>query len=120
MAIELTEMAGRVRDSLDDNLPGGTRTWTRGLAAGSLLTGAVLPHLQRRWRRNPLQRQVQPQRRTLLRLGRVAAPELGVELEHGFPRLFGVRTLGLFDRLNESVSKIINVLVHHKSSHSII
>ena len=42
MAFELTEMAERVRDSLDDNLPGGTRAWTRGLAAGSLLTGAVL------------------------------------------------------------------------------
>ena len=42
MAIELTEIAGRVRDSLDDNLPGGTSAWTRGLAAGSLLTGAVL------------------------------------------------------------------------------
>lgn len=42
MAIELTEMAGRVKDSLDENLPGGTRSWTRGLAAGSLLTGAVL------------------------------------------------------------------------------
>jgi hypothetical protein len=42
MAIEMTEMAGRLRDSLDDNLPGGTAAWTRGLAAGSLLTGAVL------------------------------------------------------------------------------
>jgi hypothetical protein len=42
MASELSEMAGRLRDSLDDNLPGGARAWTRGLAAGSLLTGAVL------------------------------------------------------------------------------
>jgi len=42
MAIELSEVAGRVRDSLDDNLPGGAAAWTRGLAAGSLLTGAVL------------------------------------------------------------------------------
>jgi hypothetical protein len=42
MAIELSEVAERLRDSLDDNLPGGTRAWTRGLAAGSLLTGAVL------------------------------------------------------------------------------
>lgn len=41
MAIELDKMAGKVKDSLDD-LPGGTRNWTRGLAAGSLLTGAVL------------------------------------------------------------------------------
>ena len=42
MAIELSEVAGRVRDSLDENLPGGSAAWTRGLAAGSLLTGAVL------------------------------------------------------------------------------
>jgi hypothetical protein len=42
MAIELSEVAGRVRDSLDENLPGGAAAWTRGLAAGSLLTGAVL------------------------------------------------------------------------------
>ncbi|HEX6497300.1 MAG TPA: hypothetical protein VF018_17575 [Acidobacteriaceae bacterium] len=42
MAIELSEMAERLRDSLDDNLPGGSKAWTRGLAAGSLLTGAVL------------------------------------------------------------------------------
>jgi hypothetical protein len=42
MARELNKMAGRLRDSLDDNLPGGTTAWTRGLAAGSLLTGAVL------------------------------------------------------------------------------
>jgi hypothetical protein len=42
MASELAEMAERLRDSLDDNLPGGTHAWTRGLAAGSLLTGAVL------------------------------------------------------------------------------
>jgi len=42
MAKEMNKMAGRLRDSLDDNLPGGTRAWTRGLAAGSLLTGAVL------------------------------------------------------------------------------
>jgi hypothetical protein len=42
MAIELSEMAGRLRDSLDDTLPGGASAWTRGLAAGTLLTGAVL------------------------------------------------------------------------------
>jgi hypothetical protein len=42
MAIELSEVAERVRDSLDENLPGGSAAWTRGLAAGSLLTGAVL------------------------------------------------------------------------------
>src|ERR1700754_2030288 len=42
MASDLSKMAGRLRDSLDDNLPGGTSAWTRGLAAGSLLTGAVL------------------------------------------------------------------------------
>src|SRR6201985_1193136 len=42
MASDLSKMAGRLRDSLDDTLPGGTRAWTRGLAAGSLLTGAVL------------------------------------------------------------------------------
>lgn len=42
MTIELSELAERVRDSLDDALPGGTSAWTRGLAAGSLLTGAVL------------------------------------------------------------------------------
>jgi hypothetical protein len=42
MARELNKMAGRLRDTLDDNLPGGTGAWTRGLAAGSLLTGAVL------------------------------------------------------------------------------
>ena len=42
MAIELTEVAGNVKNRLEENLPGGTRTWTRGLAAGSLLTGAVL------------------------------------------------------------------------------
>jgi hypothetical protein len=42
MARELNKMAGRLRDTLDDNLPGGTSAWTRGLAAGSLLTGAVL------------------------------------------------------------------------------
>src|ERR1700748_3130881 len=42
MASDLSKMAGRLRDSLDDNLPGGTIAWTRGLAAGSLLTGAVL------------------------------------------------------------------------------
>ena len=42
MASELNKMAARLRDSLDDNLPGGASAWTRGLAAGSLLTGAVL------------------------------------------------------------------------------
>jgi hypothetical protein len=42
MASELADMAERFRDSLDDNLPGGAKAWTRGLAAGSLLTGAVL------------------------------------------------------------------------------
>ncbi len=42
MAIELTEVGGKVKHTLDENLPGGTRNWTRGLAAGSLLTGAVL------------------------------------------------------------------------------
>jgi len=42
MASELAEIAERLKDSLDDNLPGGTSVWTRGLAAGSLLTGAVL------------------------------------------------------------------------------
>jgi hypothetical protein len=42
MASELAKMAERLRDSLDDNLPGGAKAWTRGLAAGSLLTGAVL------------------------------------------------------------------------------
>jgi hypothetical protein len=42
MAFELADVAERLRDSLDDNLPGGARAWTRGLAAGSLLTGAVL------------------------------------------------------------------------------
>jgi hypothetical protein len=42
MASELNKMAGRLRDSLDDNLPGGTGAWARGIAAGSLLTGAVL------------------------------------------------------------------------------
>lgn len=42
MAKELSKMAERLRDSLDDTLPGGTNAWTRGLAAGSLLTGAVL------------------------------------------------------------------------------
>jgi hypothetical protein len=42
MARELNKMAGRLRDTLDDNLPGGASAWSRGLAAGSLLTGAVL------------------------------------------------------------------------------
>lgn len=42
MAIEFSDLAERVRDSLDENLPGGASAWTRGLAAGSLLTGAVL------------------------------------------------------------------------------
>jgi hypothetical protein len=42
MARELNKMAERLRDTLDDNLPGGTSAWMRGLAAGSLLTGAVL------------------------------------------------------------------------------
>jgi hypothetical protein len=42
MSIALSGVAGRVKDALDDNLPGGTSSWTRGLAAGSLLTGAVL------------------------------------------------------------------------------
>jgi hypothetical protein len=42
MASEFNKMAERLRDSLDDNLPGGASAWTRGLAAGSLLTGAVL------------------------------------------------------------------------------
>lgn len=42
MAIELTETSKRLRATLDDNLPGGTRNWTRGLAAGALITGAVL------------------------------------------------------------------------------
>jgi hypothetical protein len=42
MARELNKMVRRLRDSLDDNLPGGTSAWTRGLAAGSLITGAVL------------------------------------------------------------------------------
>ncbi len=42
MASEMAKMAERLRDSLDDNLPGGAKAWTRGLAAGSLLTGAVL------------------------------------------------------------------------------
>lgn len=42
MASGLTEIVENVKDALDDNLPGGSRAWTRGLAAGSLLTGAVL------------------------------------------------------------------------------
>lgn len=42
MAIELSDFAERVRDSLDETLPGGAAVWTRGLAAGTLLTGAVL------------------------------------------------------------------------------
>src|ERR1700748_1053016 len=42
MARELNKMAGRLRETLDDNLPGGTGAWALGLAAGSLLTGAVL------------------------------------------------------------------------------
>ena len=42
MARELSKMAERLRDTLDDNLPGGASAWARGLAAGSLLTGAVL------------------------------------------------------------------------------
>jgi hypothetical protein len=42
MAFELADVAERLRDTLDDNLPGGAKAWTRGLAAGSLLTGAVL------------------------------------------------------------------------------
>jgi hypothetical protein len=42
VAIELTETSKRLRATLDDNLPGGTRNWTRGLAAGALITGAVL------------------------------------------------------------------------------
>ena len=42
MAIELTDVAEKAKNALDENLPGGTRTWTRGLAAGSLVTGAVL------------------------------------------------------------------------------
>jgi hypothetical protein len=42
MASGLTEIVDNVKDVLDDNLPGGSRAWTRGLAAGSLLTGAVL------------------------------------------------------------------------------
>ncbi len=39
--MELSGVSKRVKNSLDD-LPGGTSAWTRGLAAGSLLTGAVL------------------------------------------------------------------------------
>ena len=42
MAKELSKMAERLRDSLDDTLPGGTSAWARGLAVGSVLTGAVL------------------------------------------------------------------------------
>ncbi len=42
MAGGLTEIVDNVKDTLDDNLPGGSQAWTRGLAAGSLLTGAVL------------------------------------------------------------------------------
>jgi len=42
MANGLTEIVDSVKDALDENLPGGSRAWTRGLAAGSLLTGAVL------------------------------------------------------------------------------
>ena len=48
MAKEISKMADRLRDSLDDALPGGTSAWTRGLAAGSLLTGAVLLAMGRR------------------------------------------------------------------------
>jgi hypothetical protein len=48
MAKEISKMADRLRDSLDDTLPGGTSAWTRGLAAGSLLTGAVLLAMGRR------------------------------------------------------------------------
>lgn len=39
--MKLSGVSKRVQNSLDD-LPGGTSAWTRGLAAGSLLTGAVL------------------------------------------------------------------------------
>jgi hypothetical protein len=42
VAIELTETSKRLKATLDDNLPGGTKNWTRGLAAGALITGAVL------------------------------------------------------------------------------
>ncbi len=42
MANGLTEIVENVKDAMDENLPGGSRAWTRGLAAGSLLTGAVL------------------------------------------------------------------------------
>lgn len=41
MAITLKSKKNELRDALDD-LPGGARAWTRGLAAGSLVTGAVL------------------------------------------------------------------------------
>ena len=40
--MELMETSQKVKTALDDNLPGGTKAWTRGLAAGSLITGAVL------------------------------------------------------------------------------
>lgn len=42
MAMELMETSQKVKAALDENLPGGTKNWTRGLAAGSLITGAVL------------------------------------------------------------------------------
>ena len=42
MASGLTEIVENVKDAMDENLPGGSRAWTRGLAAGALLTGAVL------------------------------------------------------------------------------
>ncbi len=40
--MELMETSKKVKTTLDDNLPGGTKAWSRGLAAGSLITGAVL------------------------------------------------------------------------------
>jgi hypothetical protein len=42
VAIELMESTHKMKAALDENLPGGTKAWTRGLAAASLITGAVL------------------------------------------------------------------------------
>jgi hypothetical protein len=42
VGIELMESTHKMRAALDENLPGGTKAWTRGLAAASLITGAVL------------------------------------------------------------------------------
>ncbi len=40
MSMELTEVSNRVKDELQEL--SGNKNWTRGLAAGSLITGAVL------------------------------------------------------------------------------